>query len=79
MYPQLPPFTGYGPYGISLPAGHSFFPAGPNTFPAGPSMFPTPTRDPPSSPPTANCMITQFCDTYYLGEHAEVGLKKLGF
>ena len=35
---------------------------------------------PPSLPPTdVNCSITEFCEMYNLGDHAEAGLKKLGF
>ena len=34
----------------------------------------------PSSPPiNINYSITEFCETYNLGDHAEVGLEKLGF
>ena len=35
----------------------------------------------PSSPssPTPSCTIVEFCDAYNLGEHAEMGLEKLGF
>ncbi|KAF8502634.1 hypothetical protein F5888DRAFT_1867499 [Russula emetica] len=36
-------------------------------------------HSPPSSPPTANCTVAHFCETYDLGEDTEVGLQKLGF
>jgi hypothetical protein len=38
-----------------------------------------PTNDPPSSPPTADCTIAEFCETYNLGEQAGAGLENLGF
>ena len=31
------------------------------------------------SSPTPSCTIVEFCDAYNLGEHAEMGLEKLGF
>ena len=77
MYPQmpspLPPFMGYAP---SMP-----YPGNPFVA-AGPSMVPMPMkapRSPPSSPPTANCTVAEFCELYDLGEQAEVGLERLGF
>ena len=37
-------------------------------------------HSPPSLPPTdINCSITEFCETYNLGDHAKAGLEKLGF
>ena len=65
------PFTSYGA-GMS----HLFFAAGPGiSMPMAAS-----SRSPPSSPPTdVNCSITEFCETYNLGDHAKVGLEKLGF
>jgi hypothetical protein len=38
-----------------------------------------PTRSPPSLPPTVNCTIAKFCDTYGLGEQVVVKLERLGF
>ncbi len=75
MYPQIPqsPFMGYPP---NMP-----YPGNP-FFAAGLSMVLTPTKasySPPSSPPTANCSIAEFCELYNLGEQVEVGLEKLGF
>jgi hypothetical protein len=54
-------------------SGHSPF------LHAGPSMASMPRNDPPSSPPTANCTVAQFCETYDLGDQTEAGLEKLGF
>ena len=67
----LHPFMSYGA-GMS----HPFFAAGPGiSMPMAASL-----RSPPSSPPTdVNCSITEFCETYNLGNHAEAGLEKLGF
>jgi hypothetical protein len=52
-------------------------------FAAGPGMVSMPTMAscqlPPSSPPTANCTVVEFCDKYNLGKQLEVGLEKLGF
>jgi hypothetical protein len=43
-------------------------------------MVSMPTRtSPPSSPPTADCTIAEFCEKYGLGERVEAGLDKLGF
>jgi hypothetical protein len=43
-------------------------------------MVSMPTKaSPPSSPPTANCTIAEFCKTYDLGVEAETGLEMLGF
>jgi hypothetical protein len=64
MYAQtpMPPFMGYGP---SVPyAGNHFFNTG-----SGTGMVSMPTkasRSPPSSPPTADCTIAEFCDAYDL-------------
>ena len=73
MYRQmLPhPFTSYGA-GMS----HPFFAAGPGiSMPMAASL-----HSPPSLPPTdINCSITEFCETYNLGDHAKAGLEKLGF
>jgi hypothetical protein len=77
MYAQTPmsPFMGYGP---NVPyAGNHFFDTG-----SGTGMVSMPTkasRSPPSSPPTADCTIAEFCDAYDLGEQAALGLEKLGF
>src|SRR6266576_1002173 len=75
MYPQIPqsPFMGYPP---NMP-----YPGIP-FFAASLSMVPMPTKalySLPSSPPTANCSIAEFCELYNLGEQVEVGLEKLGF
>jgi hypothetical protein len=72
VYPQMSPFMGYGPHGMPFPQGHPF-------FPAGQGMASMPTRSPPSSPPTMDCTIAEFCDTYGLGEQAVVKLERLGF
>jgi len=65
------PFMGYGagmPY-----SGNPF-------FVPGPGMVSMPTKpSPPSSPPTANCTVAEFCELYDLDKHTEVGLEKLGF
>jgi hypothetical protein len=60
MYPQmpLPPFMGYAP---SMPYSGNLF------VPALPGMISMPTKalhSPPSSPPTANCTVTEFCKLY---------------
>jgi hypothetical protein len=70
------PFMGYGP--MPFAGSNPFFEAGPSS---GVVSMPTTTvhRSPPSSPPTANCSIAEFCEVYNLGEQAELGLEKLGF
>jgi hypothetical protein len=74
QYPQmmfLSPFMGYGMPGVPYPSG--------NPFAADPGMVSMPTKAlPPSSPPTADCMIADFCEKYNLGERVETGLDKLG-
>jgi len=72
VYPQMSPFMGYGPHGMPFPQGHPF-------FPAGQGMASMPTRSPPSLPPTTDCTIAKFCNTYGLGEQAVVKLERLGF
>lgn len=67
---------GYGAPGMPFPSGNPFVGA------AGPSMVSMPTmtpNSPPSSPPTANYSIAEFCKKYELGEQAEAGLENLGF
>ncbi len=75
MYLQIPqsPFMGY-PSNMPYP-GNPFFAAGPSMVP----MLTKALYSPPSSPPTANCSIAEFCESYNLGEQAKVGLEKLGF
>ena len=63
---------GYGPHGMLFPQGHPF-------FPAGQGMASMPIRSPPFLPPTADCTIAKFCDTYGLGKQAVVKLERLGF
>ena len=66
-YMQMPlsPFTGYMP---STP------------FAAGLSMASMPTKSSlPSSPPTINCTVAEFCESYGLGNQAVIGLENLGF
>jgi hypothetical protein len=74
-YSQMLPFMGYGAPSIPLLPGNPFVPTGTSMV----SMPTMPTMDPPSSPPTADCTIAQFCLTYDLGEHTEATLEKLGF
>ena len=73
-YPQsymTPPFMGYGmPY-------PPFFPPGMVTTPT--KMHQYPSHDPPSSPVTVDCTVSEFCKSYNLGEKAEIGLENLGF
>lgn len=73
-FAQMSPFVGFGA-GTPYP-GNPFFPPGPGT-----AFTPTTVtrHSPPSSPPTANCSLAEFCEVYNLGEHAEAGLEKLGF
>jgi hypothetical protein len=56
-------------------SGNPFVPALPGMV----SMLTKAPRSPPFLPPTANCTVAEFCELYYLGEQAEVGLEKLGF
>jgi hypothetical protein len=74
-YAPMHPFMGYGVPGMPYPSGNPLFTAGPSMF----SMPTTTSRSPPSSPPTADYSIAQFCEAYHLGEQAEVGLENLGF
>jgi hypothetical protein len=70
----MPPFAGFGmPYsGNPFP----FFTPSPGTA----SVLTNALRQsPPSSPPTADCSIADFCMAYNLGERTEAGLEKLGF
>ena len=55
------------------------FPQGYLFFPASQGMAFMPTRSPLSLPPTADCTIAEFCNTYGLGKQAVVKLKRLGF
>jgi len=79
LFPQMyaPPslFMGYGP-GTPPYSSNPF-------LAAGLSMVFMPTTPlhhlPPSSLPTANCTIAEFCESYDLGDQVEVGLEKLGF
>jgi hypothetical protein len=79
MYAQMPPppFMGYGP-GMPFAGGNPFFEAG---LSSGMGTIPTNALhpSPPSSPPTPNCTIAEFCEAYSLGEQTELGLEKLGF
>ena len=73
MYGQmlLHPFTSYW-----ADMSHPFFAAGPGISMPMAAL----SHSPPSSPPTdINCSITEFWEMYNLGDHAEVGLEKLGF
>jgi hypothetical protein len=74
-YSQMLPFMGYGVPGMPLLPGNPFVPTGTSMA----SMPTMPTINLPSSPPTADCTIAQFCLTYDLGEHTEAALEKLGF
>ncbi len=75
--PQMPLFMDYG--GMGMPYSG-------NPFTAGAGMEAMPIRaphhqshSPPSSPPTTDCSITDFCKLYNLGPQAESGLDHLGF
>jgi len=76
-YPQMPMFMGYG--GLGMPYSGNPFTTGTSTE----AMLMRPPHhqscSPPSSPPTANCSITNFCKSYNLGPQAESGLHNLGF
>src|SRR6266567_7209906 len=71
--PFISPFMGYRAPGMLYPVGNPF-------FVTGPGMVSMPIRSSlPSSPPTTDCMIAEFCEKYNLGEWVEIGLNKLGF
>jgi hypothetical protein len=75
MYVPLSLFMGYGP-GTPPYSSNPFLAAGLSMV----SMPTTPLHHSLlSSPPTANCMIAEFCELYDLGDQVEVGLEKLGF
>ena len=76
MYTPMPPslFINYGS-GMPYAGGNPFFDTGTTeTSSSMASLHPS-----PHSSPTLSCTITEFCDAYNLGEHAEMGLEKLGF
>src|SRR5216684_442693 len=74
---QMPLFMGYG--GMGMPYSGNPFTTGAGTE-AMPIRAPhRQSHSPPSSPPTADCSITNFCKLYNLGPQAESGLDHLGF
>lgn len=75
--PQMPLFMGYGGMGMPYSGNPFTAGAGMEATPIRPSRYQS--RSPPSSPPTANCSIADFCESYNLGPQAESGLDHLGF